>query len=108
MPKSQRRKEFIRKLHPSEVRLFLFADAAFPDTAPTHRYLHAVRETVNGNKVPACQQGVSFLADGYNYWSFPLLDFLLVNAPVCEACIDVLTEEDLIIDTRHPAQAETP
>lgn len=103
MAKSQRRKEFVRKLHPSEIRLFLFADGEFPDSAPADRELHAVRETVNGNKVPACLLGVSYMGAGYNYWSFPLLDFLLVNAPMCQACIDVLTEEDLIVDTRQPA-----
>lgn len=94
---------FRRKLHPKEVKLILFADGAFPDSAPHHRELHAVRETLNGRKIPACATGEAYLGADYNYWLFPLLDFLIVSAPCCEHCIQTLIDEDLIIDMRDLA-----
>lgn len=93
-----------RNLHPNEIRLFLFADYADPEGQPLpNSMLHSVRQTVNGYKVAACKPAADRLASGINYWSFPLLDFLIVNAPICEQCMKVMLNEGLLVDTRTPA-----
>lgn len=93
-----------RTLHPNEVRLFLFADYADPEGQPLpNSMLHAVRQTVNGQKLAPCTASLQRLNDGMNYWSFPLLDFLIVHAPICEECMSVMLEEGLLVDTRTPA-----
>lgn len=94
---------FRRKLDPREVRLFLFADGVNEEIGPRQRELHAVRETLNGRKIPACAIGEAYLGGDYNYWSFPLLDFLIARAPCCFHCMETLIEENLIVDTRAPA-----
>jgi len=52
--------------------------------------LHIARETVNGHIIQACNgEHVDLLSNYY----FPFFMFILQNAPVCAACISVISDE---------------
>lgn len=93
-----------RKLDRRECKLILFAHMLLPNHLPNgNARLHLVRMRHNGGLVPACTASEIILEDAQTgYYLFPLLGWLVENAPICVICKKTVYIEGLLVEKENP------
>lgn len=98
-----------RRLQPSECRLVLWAmELSATGSLQPSAQLHLARQRVGGGLVMACEVGQLIYDGGAAYYTFPFLEFIWKNAPICPTCKKMIYTERLVSEVLPVGDGETP